>query len=294
MADSLSCDPEANAEFGPVLVVLALIDIQSALIVRVFKIDFHFWDASCSNLPPISKFHAADTSPSLLNMLPRCQAQGVTQDLIDAQLTIFKGEIADIYAIKDTLTNPDAITGTVTLVSQIISGVGGTPQMQMTLRRPVTIDNPELCATATQNIIKALQEIYKAQPSTALHKPSITVISTTGVSDVKEDVPFAFRILYHVVLADPHKDKKEMERLVTENTGKRRSIPRFGHCSTQYLDGNQAVKGGQGWEKLRVGRENEPAAGYTVHRADVGQWIVEQVVKTGGEVLFEERITLTN
>ncbi|KAG0069770.1 hypothetical protein BGZ89_002153 [Linnemannia elongata] len=93
-------------------------------------------------------------------MLPRCQAQGVTQGLIDAQLTIFKGEIADIYAIKDTLTNPtnpDATTGTVTLASQIISGVGGTPQMQMTLRRPVTIDNPELCATATQNIIKALQ-----------------------------------------------------------------------------------------------------------------------------------------
>ncbi|KAG0082027.1 hypothetical protein BGZ90_001043 [Linnemannia elongata] len=276
MADSLSCDPDANAEFGPVLVVLALIDIQSVLIVRVFKIDFHFWDASCSNLPPISKFHAADASPS------------------HAQLTIFKGEIADIYAIKDTLTNPDATTGTVTLASQIISGVGGTPQMQMTLRRPVTIDNPELCATATKNIIKALQEIYKAQPSTALHKPSITVISTTGVSDVKEDVPFAFRILYHVVLADPHNDKKEMERLITENAGRRRSIPRFGHCSTLYLDGNQAVKGGQGWEKLRVGRENEPAVGYTVHRADVGQWIVEQVVKTGGEVLFEERITLTN
>ncbi|KAF9283165.1 hypothetical protein BGZ88_010607 [Linnemannia elongata] len=184
----------------------------------------------------------------------------------NAQHTIFKGEIADIYAIKDTLTNPDATTGTVT--SQTISGVGGTPQMQMTLRRPVTIDNPELCATATQNIIKAVQEIYKAQPSTALHKPSITVISTTGVSDVKEDVPFAFRILYHVVLADPHKDKKEMERL--------------------------AVKGGQGWEKLRVGRENEPAAGYTIHRADVGQWIFEQVVKTGGEVRFGERITLTN
>src|SRR5690349_6403165 len=91
--------------------------------------------------------------------------------------------------------------------------------MQMSLRRPVTIDNQEICATATKNTIKALQEIYKAQPSTVLNKPSITVISTTGVSDVKEDVPFAFRILYHVVLADPHNGKKEMERLITENAG---------------------------------------------------------------------------
>ncbi|KAF9339765.1 hypothetical protein BGZ91_004795 [Linnemannia elongata] len=124
-------------------------------------------------------------------MLPRCQAQGITQDVIDAQPTIFKGDIADIHVVKDTLSNHDAgTTGTVTLASQIIS-----------------------------EIIKALQEIYKAQPSTALNKPTTTVISTTGVSDIKEDVPFASRTLYHVVLADPHKDKKEMKRLVTENTG---------------------------------------------------------------------------
>ncbi|KAF9275965.1 hypothetical protein BGZ88_002038 [Linnemannia elongata] len=46
----------------------------------------------------------------------------------DAQLTIFKGNIADIHAIKDTLSNHDAgATGTVTLASQIISGAGGIP-----------------------------------------------------------------------------------------------------------------------------------------------------------------------
>ncbi|KAG0063168.1 hypothetical protein BGZ89_010100, partial [Linnemannia elongata] len=66
-----------------------------------------------------------------------------------------------------------------------------------------------------------LSRRFITQPSTALHKPSITAISTTGGSDVKKDVPFAFRILYHVVLPDSHKDKKEMERLVTENTGNR-------------------------------------------------------------------------
>ncbi|KAH7051935.1 hypothetical protein BKA57DRAFT_392169 [Linnemannia elongata] len=166
--------------------------------------------------------------------------------------------------------------------------------MQMSLHRPVTIDNPEICATATKNIIKALQEIYKAQPSTALNKPSITAISTTGVSDVKEDVPFAFRNLYHVVLADPHNDKKEMERLISENAGNGGAFRGSVIVRPSLLTGDQSVKGGQGWEKLRVGREDEPAVGYTVHRADVGQWIFEQVVKTGGKVRFGERITLTN
>ncbi|KAG0281075.1 hypothetical protein BGZ96_001287 [Linnemannia gamsii] len=240
-------------------------------------------------------FHAtalARTPSKLVDML---HAQGISQDVMDAQLTIFKGDISDIHAIKDTLTNHHAgTTGAVTLATQIISGIGGTPQMQMSLRRPVTIDNPEICATATKNIILALQEVYKAQPSTTLNKPSITVISTTGVSDVKEDVPFAFRILYHVVLADPHTDKKEMERLVTENTGT--SFKGAVIIRPSLLTGDQSVKGSgrQGWEKLRVGREQEPAVGYTVHRADVGQWIFEEVVKTGGEARFGQCITLTN
>ncbi|KAF9295592.1 hypothetical protein BGZ88_001825 [Linnemannia elongata] len=162
--------------------------------------------------PPLSSAH-------LQNSLTCSTPRGIALDVIDGQLTIFKGDIADIHAIKDTLTNHSAsTTGTITLASQIISGVGGTPQMEMSLRRPVTIDNPEICTTVRKNIIM-LSRRFITQPSTALHKPSITSISTKGVSDVKKDVPFAFRILYHVVLTDPHKDNKDMERLVTENTG---------------------------------------------------------------------------
>ncbi|KAG0273348.1 hypothetical protein BGZ95_010846 [Linnemannia exigua] len=240
-------------------------------------------------------YHAtalARTPSKLVDML---HAQGISQSIIDAQLTIFKGDISDIHAIKDTLTNHEAGShGAVHLASQIISGIGGTPQLQMSFRRPVTIDNPEICATATKNIILALQEIYKANPATAQHKPSITVISTTGVSEVKEDVPFGFRILYHVVLADPHKDKKEMERLVVENAGGEKAFSGAVVVRPSLLTGDQNVKGGQGWKKLRVGQEEEPAVGYTVHRADIGEWIFEEVVKTGGKAHFGQRITLTN
>ncbi|KAF9426888.1 hypothetical protein BGZ76_002556, partial [Entomortierella beljakovae] len=127
--------------------------------------------------------------------------------------------------------------------------------------------------------------------------PSITVISTTGVSDI-QDVPFGFRFLYHIVLADPHKDKKEMERLITENMTETDESSRAFRGAIvvrpSLLTGDHDVKGGQGYQKLRVGQEDKPVLGYTIHRADVGQWIFEEVVKNGGEQYFGQKVTLTN
>ncbi|KAG0363171.1 hypothetical protein BGX24_004963 [Mortierella sp. AD032] len=239
----------------------------------------------------------ARTPSKLTDML---LAQGLDQSIIDSQLTIVKGDIADLLAIKSVLTNnsSNTIDSTVTdsakIATQIISGIGGTPQMRMSLRKPMTIDNPEICATTTKNIIQALQEIYSAHPSTAQHKPSITVISTTGVSDVHEDVPFGFRTFYHVGLAVPHKDKKEMERLVSENASSTGVFRGAVIIRPSLLKGDQSVKSGKGWQKLKVGQEDKPAVGFTVHRADVGQWICEQVVKTGGDSYFGQKVTLTN
>ncbi|KAF9169853.1 hypothetical protein BGX21_007998 [Mortierella sp. AD011] len=241
-------------------------------------------------------FHAtalARTPSKLTDML---HTQGISQSTIDTQLTIIKGDIADITAIKNVLfSNKD---GNTIIASQIISGVGGTPQMRWSMKRPVTIDNPEICATTMNNIMNALREIYTEYPSTTQHKPSISIISTTGISDVHEDVPFGFQSLYHVALADPHKDKKEMERLIAENMAEADESMQlfrgFVAVRPSLLVGDQNIKKGKGWEKLKVGQEDKPAVGYTVHRADVGQWIFEQVIKSGGESYFGQRVTLTN
>ncbi|KAF9553136.1 hypothetical protein EC968_010646, partial [Mortierella alpina] len=180
-------------------------------------------------------------------------AQGVSQATLDAHLTVVKGDIADIAAIKNVLLSTKSTAPAI--ASQIISGIGGTPQMQWSLKRPVTIDNPNICATATTNIMQALREIYAEQPSTAQHKPSITVISTTGVSNVREDVPFGFQTLYHVVLADPHKDKKEMERILTEDSAHPDETTRVFRGAIKIrpslLTGDSSIKGGKGWQKLK-------------------------------------------
>ncbi|GJJ76076.1 hypothetical protein EMPS_08435 [Entomortierella parvispora] len=226
----------------------------------------------------------ARTPSKLTNMLLE---QGLSQAVIDSQLTIIKGDIANIAAIKAVLTKNTFGTDHVQVASQIISGVGGTPVLNKSVTKPVTIDNPEICAQATRNIVQALTEIK------AHDRPSITVISTTGVSDVKEDVPFWFRFLYHYMLADPHVDKKEMERIVTENSSSTGVFRGSVIIRPSLLVSDQNIKKGKGWKKLRVGTEENPAIGYTVGRQDVGEWIFEQVIKTGGESHFGQRITLT-
>jgi hypothetical protein len=229
----------------------------------------------------------ARTPSKLTDML---LAQGITQTTLDSQLTIVKGDIASIPAIKSVLLSQDF-----TIASQIMSGVGGTPQLRWNLKRPVTIDNPEICATTTKNIVQALREIYAEYPSTAAHKPSIVVISTTGVSDIKEDVPFGFQTMYHVALADPHKDKKVMEKIITENATGTDAVFRGAIAvRPSLLTGDQNVKGGKGWQKLRVGQEDKPAIGYTIHKADVGEWIFEETIKMDGQQWFGQRVTLTN
>ncbi|KAG0029760.1 hypothetical protein BGZ83_004851, partial [Gryganskiella cystojenkinii] len=194
------------------------------------------------------------------------------------------GDIASVSDIKSVLLHKDQ------LASQIISGVGGTPRTQLSLTEPFIFDHPEICATATNNTVQALKEIYADHPSAANHKPSIVAISTTGVSDVREDVPFGFRTFYHVALAVPHKDKKVMETIVM-------SEQVFGGAIVvrpSLLTGDHSIKTGKGWKNLQVGNEEQPKVGYFISRADVGEWVFQETIKTGGECYFGQKITLTN
>ncbi|KAF9319058.1 hypothetical protein BG003_009979 [Podila horticola] len=229
----------------------------------------------------------ARTPSKLTDML---LAQGISQTTLSSQLTVVKGDIASISAIKSVLLSSKDHT----LASQIIFGVGGAPVTQWSLKRPVVMDNPEICATATTNIVQALREIYAEQPASAAQKPSILVISSTGISDVREDVPFGLRFLYHVVLAVPHKDKKVMENLVAENSSSEGVFRGGVVVRPSLLTGDQNVKGGKGLQKVKVGKEDKPAIGYTIRRADVGEWIFEETIKTDGQRWFGEHVTLTS
>ncbi|GJJ76072.1 hypothetical protein EMPS_08431 [Entomortierella parvispora] len=237
-------------------------------------------------------FHATALARTPTKLTTMLLAQGLSQSVLDSQLTIVKGDIANIAAIKAVLTKNTAGTDHVELATQIVSGLGAAPIFFKSVTKPVVMDNPNVCEQASQNIVQALTELHHDD------KPTITVVSSTGISDVKEDVPFGLRFLYHVVLKVPHQDKKRMDEILNENAATSSEgqgvLKGVIVIRASLLTGDQDVKGGKGWKKLKVGTEDKPAIGYTVRRQDVGEWIFQEIIKTGGESRLGQRITLTN
>ncbi|OAQ30462.1 hypothetical protein K457DRAFT_18309 [Linnemannia elongata AG-77] len=264
----------------------------------------------------LAGFHASALARTPSKLVQMLLAQGIPQTTIDSQLRIVKGDSGDVSAVKNILLVPSTSTAAgegeeaFGLVSAIVSGIGGVGKLQWSLRRPVTVNDPDLCTNAAKTVVQALREIYETHPSlvaSGRKKPSITVISSTGISQGPEDVPFGLRTLYHVILADPHKDKREMENLALENANNNAVLSSttdaegkvFGGAiivRATLMKGDQSIKDGKGWKKLKVGTEDKPAVGYSVRRADVGEWIFEEVVRAEDEGVkwFGQKVTLTN
>jgi hypothetical protein len=199
----------------------------------------------------------------------------IPQNVLDSQLAIVQGNIDNVTSIKSVFAHSPSV---------IVSGVGGAPKLQASLLRPVTLDQPTICADATANIVKALKELEAANKLAV--KPFVIVIGTTGMSHTR-DVPVAFLPFYHVVLAMPHKDKGNMEKIVI---GAAKETPSVlsGYSIVRpslLMDGpSQGVgKIRMGWERHMLDSQGEkgpgPAVGYTIRRADIGLWIYENLIK---------------
>lgn len=222
-------------------------------------------------------------------------AQDLSQETIDRHLTIVKGDVTDVAAVKETLLpKKDGA-----LVPAIIFGIGSVPKFQASLRTPISVESPEVCHTGTVTIQTALREIYTENSEFKSTKPLLTFISTTGIpKNNKNDVPFGFGLFYHVALAVPHADKRKMEDEITSNMAKpeedARDFRGYIGVRPSLLAGNNSIKTGKGWKTLKVGTEEDPAVGYTIQRADVGEWIFEEVIRRGGDIWVGKMVTLTS
>ncbi|CAI7591367.1 unnamed protein product [Penicillium discolor] len=249
-----------------------------------------------------------------------------TPSKLTALLLSQPGDATDVESIMKTLiidsTPKNAPNGACTLVTSIISGLGGAPTMAFTkeskcaktqMRMPalphIQLSNPHITEQTTSTLLEALAKIasdrfatFEAYRAVA---PRVTVISTTGHLPGNKDVPFWFRPMYSVLLPIPHADKLQMEKLLDKEVG-------LGHAGVlaagvvvvrpSFLTGDHLVpvvegeKGGEGvvgLEKVRVGTEKAPAIGYTISRALVGEWIFKEIVKGGGEKWVGEKVTIT-
>jgi hypothetical protein len=230
-----------------------------------------------------------------LKLKKKLHTQGLSEDTLSRQLIIIQGDALDVAATKRTLTAGGG------LVTTIVSGLGGVPKFTFNFWRPFqifTLDNPTICATATQTLFNALQELYGETPELAANKPLVTFISTTGVTTGPVDVPFWLRFVYHQTLAIPHADKRNMEALYRTNMAEPDSTKRlFSNIvgvRPTLLAGGENVSDGIGLDKVRVGRERKPELGYKIRRADVGHWIFENVINNGAQGWEGEMVTLTS
>lgn len=155
---------------------------------------------------------------------------------------------------------------------------------------PVTMDQPTICRDAMATLLSALQSLN------APKKPLLVDISTTGISDGPRDVALLLIPLYKWALHTPHVDKRETEKLIAgavgqgTGEGKGERAIRAAVIVRPSLLMNGVAKGPQ---HVRVGSEDKPAVGYTIRRADVGEWIFERCVKGRGKGVEGQKVTLT-
>jgi len=145
-----------------------------------------------------------------------------------------------------------------------------------------------ICQTAARSIVAALDDLQPVNP------PFLTVISTTGVSKGRRDVPRLMQPLYHTLLSVPHKDKRIMEDVVLK-------AARRGEAKSKIICGYTIVrpsllnnKAPSNERKLRSGTESRPAIGYLISRNDVGKWIFEEVIRKEGKKWASRAVNITN
>jgi hypothetical protein len=197
--------------------------------------------------------------------------QGLAPSMLDSQLTIVPGNATDVATVKKTITANGFPT-------HVVNGIGGAPKW-FTNGSLMTIDNAHVCEESAQALLAAMREVYQENPALESQKPVITFISTTGITDGPEDVPYALRFLYHKLLATPHIDKKNMENAYRGDVKSERSVFRnFVGIRPTLLSGKADYRDAAGLAKVQSGFENAPKLGYSVKRADVGHWIFENVI----------------
>ena len=204
---------------------------------------------------------------------------------MEAHLTVVQGNIKNEADVRKTLT------ATNSLPDITLFGVGPAPKFQMSLKMPVTADDPEVCQSGLRTLLSALRSLRSQYPSGK--RPLIANISTTGISKTR-DVPLALGPLYHWVLAVPHIDKKEMEHLLVAASREADSpirgftIIRPTLLSDGGMRGIENVKAGWVYpdddeEAASEGEAEEgPHMGYLISRSDVGNWIYERIINGNG------------
>lgn len=227
----------------------------------------------------------ARTPSKLTDLLTKQHA--ISEAAISSSLEIIAGSSTDISAVKSFLSrNP----------SLIIWGLGPSPKLQFSFTAPVTTDQPSICADSSAVLLTALHELE--QESKLTTKPFLATVSTTGISK-RRDVPWLLMPLYHILLKIPHIDKRKMEDSSVAEVLKSDSVL-SGYTTIRaslLTDGAATKNVRMGWERHESDVDAEagpgPAIGYIISRANVGNWMFENLVENQSSEWNRRMVTIT-
>jgi len=161
----------------------------------------------------------------------------------NANLNLVTGNVLDAAKVEETLAGVDAV----------VVSLGNTS------------DNPDFVVSqGTQVIVDAMKRL--GQPR------RIVIVSSLGVGESKDQVPFAFKMLMSTVLRKPMEDKERQEALV-KASGLDWTIVRPGGLTDGPATGS-----------YKSGLDPKIGAGQ-VSRADVAAFVLEQL--TDSAYLFK-------
>ncbi len=153
----------------------------------------------------------------------------------DDDLTVVVGDVLDPTKVEQTLANADAV----------VVALGN------------TANNPDfIVSRGTQIIVEAMQRLGRPK--------RIVVVSSLGVGESKDQVPFAFKMLMKTVLKKPMEDKERQEAVV-KASGLDWTIVRPG-----------GLTDGPATGRYRAGLDPKIVAGQ-VSRADVAAFVLQQL-----------------
>ncbi|ORZ25546.1 hypothetical protein BCR42DRAFT_386171 [Absidia repens] len=164
-----------------------------------------------------------------------------------AKLTLIKGDAHDPTTVRQLVEGADIV------VTSIGSGVTATLKMTM----------PNVCEKG----IKVLLDVIGSIDDPARRPRRLVAVSTTGAIDGGE-VPFLFRPLYHLALAEAHKDKKALEDHITS------TAPSLTPPLDYVIIRPSLLTNGPLTGQYRT--DNKRLVGYTISRTDIGHFLLEQ------------------
>ncbi|CRK17143.1 hypothetical protein BN1708_011967 [Verticillium longisporum] len=203
----------------------------------------------------------------------------IPKSALESNVIAVQGSARDLGALKNLLRyNPKFI----------VTGLTSLPDFHFNPFRPVTMQDPTLIGDSASLVLRALHELKDEGALSSA--PLFVPISSTGIS-VQRDLPLIMRPLYDWLLPEAIADTKDMETVVSKDVlGGKSALGGYVFVRAPLLTGNP----GKGLERVRVGwvrhdsdgqgeKGPGPAVGYTISRADLAEWIFEEVIQARRE-----------